>query len=107
MWRLSALTLLLQWFADFASDGSVQVTQLNSFRAEHERLSWTVRLNAYNLIEAFGIPDEIMRNPLIERGRGYSAYLDTMRGNRLNKDKLAPYWKKLVAPLQKPEHFEK
>jgi hypothetical protein len=106
MWRLVALTRLLTSFADFVLDGSVNASHLNSFRSQHERLSWAIRGNAYNLIEAFGVPDEIMRNPLVEKGRGYEAYLNAMRNNRLNKDKVSPYWKKLVAPLQKPDLYK-
>jgi hypothetical protein len=68
-----------------------------------------VRENSLSLIDAFGVPDEILRNPLIARdGTGYAQYIEAMRNNRFNKDqKVAPYWNKIIKPLQKPENYEK
>ena len=49
----------------------------------------------------------MLRNPLIMRdGKGYERYLDAMRNNRFNKEPVAPYWKDLIAPLQRPEFYE-
>ncbi len=107
MWKLVALTRLLAIFAECVIDQTVAATSLYDFRNLHERLSWTVRLNAYNLVKAFGIPEEVLRNPLISEKGGYDAYLNTMRSNRFNKTKVAPYWKELIGPLQRPENFEK
>ena len=106
MWKLVAVDRLLKIFAECVLDTSVAAASLYEFQKIHERLSWRVRLNSYNLVEAFGLPDAMLRNPLIQKNGGYEAYLDAMRNNRFNKNKVAPYWKELVQPKQRPENFE-
>jgi hypothetical protein len=107
MWKVAAVTRLLAVFAECVIDQTVSAASLYEFRKQHEQLSWTVRLNAFNLIKAFGIPEEVIRNPLVTENEGYEGYLSAMRNNRFNKTKVAPYWKELIAPLQRPENFEK
>lgn len=107
MWILSALDHMLEVFADLCADGTVQPSQLHTLRATHEKYSLLVRENALALVDALGIPDDMVRNPLISRdGQGYQHYIDAMRNNRFNKHRVAPFWKEIIGPRQKPELFE-
>lgn len=108
MWKLCALDRVITIFADLAADKVVAPHALAEVRRLHEQACLTVRENALALVDAFGVPDEIMRNPLISRdGQGYEHYVDAMRANRFNREKVAPYWKAVVGPKQKPENFVK
>ncbi len=107
MWKLVALSRLLLVFPECVIDQTVSAAALYDFRKQHEALSWAIRQNALNLVLAFGIPEQIMRNPLVVKDGGYEAYLNAMRNNRFNKTKVAPYWKDLIGPLQKPHLYEK
>lgn len=106
MYRITALDRIINIFADCIVDGSVESSALSLFRKTHQDLALQLRQNALVLVEAFGLPDEILRNPLVSRdGKGYERYVQKMRENRLNKTKVAPYWKELLGPLQKPHLF--
>lgn len=58
-------------------------------------------------VDAFGIPDVLLRVPLANAdGSSYDAYLDAVRGSRLNKQKVWPHWKEMIGVKVKPEQYK-